>query len=156
MLSDSRGIIASQKAHCIHTCRWKAKGIGVANNSPDSHVSKIHFESSEKHSTVRLRPHIPEMTNFIGELSLETSYVRKQLLPLLQRWVPKAQVPGCHITWLCCCRVLPVCQRQMNWQARTQTLRMHKCCKKYWSAPSPAWCVNIDFIQASCGECSLG
>lgn len=157
LLSDSRGIIHSQKPHCTHTCRWKAKRTGVACISPDSRVSKIHFESSEKHNTVRLRAHIPEMTAFIGELSPETSYIGKQLLSLLQRLAPcRPQVLGGHITWLCCFRGLPVCLRQMKWQAWTQTPRMQECCKKYWSVLSPAWCVNIDLISASGGECSLG
>lgn len=156
LLSDNRGIIPSQKPHCIHTHRWKAKRTGVVGTSPDSHVNKIHFESSEKHGTVRLRAHIPEIKAFIGKLSPETSYLGKQLLSLLQRWVPRAQVPGGHITWLCCFRGLPVCLRQMKWQAWTQTPRIQECCKTYWSVPSPAWCVNIDWILASGGECSLG
>lgn len=123
LLSDSKGILPSQKPHCIHTHRWKTKRTGDVGINPDSYVSKIHFESSEKHSTVRLRAHIPEITVFIGELSAKSSYIGKQLLSLLQRWVPRALVPGSHITWLCCFQGLPVCLRQMKWQAWTQTSR---------------------------------
>lgn len=77
----------------MHT-QVESKRKGVVGISPDSHVSKIHLESREKQSTVSLRAHIPETTTFIGELSPETSYTGKQLLSLLQRWVPRAQAPG--------------------------------------------------------------
>lgn len=71
--------------HTAYTHRWKAKGTGVVFIRSDSHVSKINFEPSEKHSTVRPRAHIPEITALIGELSPETSYKEEKLLSLLQR-----------------------------------------------------------------------
>lgn len=45
----------------------------------DSHVSKINFEPSEKHSTVRPRVHTPEITALIGGLGPETSCIEKKL-----------------------------------------------------------------------------
>jgi len=90
--------------------RWKAKRTGVVGVRRDRHASKMHFESSEKHSTVRVRAHTPEMGAFTAELPPETSDKGKQLfLSLLRRRVPRAQVPGGHITWLCCFRGLLVC-----------------------------------------------
>lgn len=65
--------------HTACTHQWKAKGTGAMVIRSDSHVSKIKFERSEKHGTVRPRVHTPETTALIGGLGPETSCIEKKL-----------------------------------------------------------------------------
>lgn len=130
------------RSHTAYTQRWKAKGTAVVVIRSDSHGSKINFEQSEKHSTVRSRGHIPEMTALTEELSPESSCLEKKLLSMLQIWGPTAQAPGVishGCGWL---RGFQVGLRQSDkpelkhqeWRSAAKTTRV----------PSPNWCVNID------------